>query len=304
MMENKVAVSIVIPAKNEEHHIGECLDAVYRQATDFPYEVIVIDSGSTDHTVDIVRQFKAVRLLEIPAASFGHGKTRNLGATIASGADVVFLNADAIPANSRWLSSLMNGLHHEKRAGIFSRHLPKKECYLYMSRDLAQSMPETPSVRNQTNTLDFMIFSTVSGAVRRSIWQEFPFADDIIIAEDQQWAKKVLEQGYTIAYEPASQVYHSHNYSPRQLFLIKQQVGFATSPFKNRFSALVYGFILVMGGILFKLAGDAAFIFFKNREALPFRRRLKEFKIAIYARVAGFWGRYIGWLHAKQHHKK
>lgn len=290
-------VSIIIPAKNEEKNISACLNAVFAQEISYAFEVIVIDSGSTDHTVHLVKEFPTIRLLEIPAESFGHGKTRNLGAATATGEFLVFLNADALPANSLWLSELIKPLQQEeKRAGIFSQHLPKKGCFLYMQRDLSQCMPPTPSIRTQSQNLDFMIFSTVSCAIRRSVWEQLPFDNDILIAEDQQWAKTVLKNGYSILYEPASRVYHSHNYTPAQLFHIKRQVGISTCSFKNRYSALTIGFVLLLGGICYKLMGDIIFIFFKAQ--VPFIQKLKEFKTAISARVVGFYGRYVGWLHS------
>ena len=71
-------VSIVIPAKNEGETIGQCLKAIHEQDTRYGYEVIVIDSGSTDNTLDTVKTYTSIRLIEIKPQDFGHGKTRNM----------------------------------------------------------------------------------------------------------------------------------------------------------------------------------------------------------------------------------
>lgn len=290
-------IAVVIPAKDEEENIGACLEAVYNQETAYRFEVIVIDSGSSDQTVAVVKKFPAARLVEIQPGEFGHGKTRNLGAGISGGDYIVFLNADAIPLDKNWLDSLIPPFTKDKEiAGVFSRHIPRKGCHLYMVRDIQNSLPAKPMIRTKANALDFMIFSTVSCAVRRDIWEKHPFDNDIIIAEDQQWARRILEQGLKIAYEPSSMVYHSHNYTPRQLFEIKLKVGKASGRFKNKFSAFLLGFFLMKGGMGVKILGDIGFILFKSPGKIPFPLKIKQVKTAVKARIAGFTGRYTGWL--------
>lgn len=295
----KIAVSIIIPAKNEAANIAQCLDAVNRQETPFTYEIIVIDSGSTDTTIDIIKRYPSVQLVQIKPGEFGHGKTRNLGAEIAKGDYIVFLNADAVPLNSHWLTNLIRPLsENQNLAGVFSRHIPNEECFLYMKRDLQGSMPDNRILRTKAGKMDFMLFSTVSAAIPKETWKQFPFDDNIIIAEDQDWAKKVLNNRFTVLYEPASMVRHSHNYSPCQLMENKRKVGAAeaSSRFKNNFSAIIAGFILMTGGIIFKFLGDMIYILFQSSGGIPFSRKIKEIKISLAARVAGFRGKYKGWL--------
>jgi rhamnosyltransferase len=291
----KVRISIIIPAKNEEKNIGKCLEAVFNQETEFFSEVIIIDSDSSDQTIDVAKSYSSVQIVNIRADEFGHGKTRNLGAEKAQGDFLVFLNADAIPADKYWLDCLINPLITDNEiAGVYSRHLPKDGCYLYMVRDIQKSMPWKSILRSETKVFDFMLFSTVSCAIRRDTWKKYPFMDKIIIAEDQQWAERVLQQGLKILYEPASKVYHSHNYTPRQLFEIKRNVAKSVRKFKSRFCALIGGLILILGGVAIKVIGDIIFIFFRYKG--PFSRKLREVKISIKARIAGFWGRYKGWI--------
>ncbi len=294
-----IGVSIVIPAKNESRIIGKCLDAIMGQ--DFPCdtEIIVIDSGSTDNTLEIASKYEAVKTISIKPEEFGHGKTRNLGAQRASGQYLVFLNADAVPEDDQWLRRLLESFEdvkYETIAGVFSRHLPAEDCHLYMARDLTASMPAELHYRTTAGAFDFMCFSTVSAAMPKAIWQRFPFADDILIAEDQEWAGRVLEAGMGILYEPGSIVRHSHNYTPGQLYRSKRQIGEASGRFSNKAVALLFGFLLICGGMGLKLWGDLIYIFLKPPRPLSFGQKLVQLKHSLAARPASFWGRYMGWL--------
>jgi rhamnosyltransferase len=276
---------------------------VDRQDVNRVFEIIVIDSGSTDQTAAIAGKHPRVRLVEIAPGDFGHGKTRNLGASMARGDYLVFLNADAIPVDNQWLNALLAPFDNDNNTvGVFSRHLPQPGCFLYMVRDISGSMPGIPGPvkRNRVDSLDFMIFSTVSCAIRRSCWRDFPFDGNIVIAEDQEWAARVLGQGFNIVYQPASMVVHSHNYSPRQLFQVKRDVARSTGKFSSKTAAVLLGFVLTLGGMVFKVMGDLAFILFSYRppggRKIPFSTKLREIKTSIRARAAGFWGKYRGWL--------
>lgn len=290
-------VSIVIPARNEEKTIGLCLEAIHNQDSPYSLEIIVIDSGSADNTREIAKGYSSVKLMEIKPEVFGHGRTRNLGAETAKGNYIVFLNADALPVDSHWLNRLIDPLEENKElAGVFSRHIPAENCFLYMKRDLETSMPNKKILRADAGKLDFFLFSTVSAAMPKEIWKRFPFENDIVIAEDRDWAKRVLAHGLKILYEPASAVRHSHNYTPRELMENKRKIARASKRFKHRAGALTVGFVLIVGGIFFKLSGDFVYIFFKSHGGISFSQKMKEMKTAFLARFASFWGRYEGWL--------
>jgi rhamnosyltransferase len=215
-----LAASVIVPCKNESKNVGRCLEAVLGQASPGTFEVIVIDSGSTDGTVEIVRQFD-VRLHQIPPDEFGHGRTRNLGASLATGRHLVFLNADAIPVHTGWLQQLIVELEPGDVAGVYGRQVARPGAYPMERFFLDYLYGERRSVQTKTNrSLDMstILFSTVNCAVKRSIWERYPFSETIVMTEDQAWSRRVLEAGYTIIYSPEAAVSHSHNYSLQQAF--------------------------------------------------------------------------------------
>lgn len=213
-------VSIIILTKNAGDGFSETLSAVYTQGYPGKFEVIIIDSGSTDETITIAKR-NPTRIVNIKPEDFGHGKTRNLGAKLASGEYLVFLTQDAIPTTDKWLSSLIRNFGDPKVAGIYGRQIPKKntkpmeQFFLntkYPSEHLVKQLQE-----NKTD-MDIIFFSDVNSALRRAVWEKYPFDDGVIAGEDQEWSKKVLRKGYKIVYDPEAAVYHSHNYTLKAVF--------------------------------------------------------------------------------------
>lgn len=95
-------VSIVIPTKNGGHLFEKVLDAVFKQKTEYEYEVICVDSGSKDGTLDVIRKYPC-RLFQIEPSEFGHGKTRNYGASKGNGNVYhLYYCRELLPATDTW----------------------------------------------------------------------------------------------------------------------------------------------------------------------------------------------------------
>lgn len=218
--------SVIIPTKNAGPLFQKVLDGVLGQEAPWPFEVIVIDSGSSDGTLDIVRARPAVRLIEIPPAEFGHGRTRNRAIAEARGEFCALLTHDALPENSAWLRTLVAAVEQDDRiAGAFGRHLPYPEASPFTRRDLINhftgflSLPLVVSRdmdpdRFATDTgwrqvLHF--YSDNNSCLRRSVWTQIPYPD-VDFAEDQIWALHAIEAGWHKAYAHDAVVYHSHDY--------------------------------------------------------------------------------------------
>ena len=107
-------VSIVIPVKNGGELLDRVLAKVFEQKTQYQYEVICVDSGSTDGSLEIIKKYPC-QLYEIPSQEFGHGKTRNYGAGKGTGEFIVFLTQDALPADEHWLEHFINGLRSKEK---------------------------------------------------------------------------------------------------------------------------------------------------------------------------------------------
>ena len=105
----KPTVSIVVLTRNAGPEFCQLLERVTTQRDRRP-EIVVVDSGSSDGTPDLARRFGA-KVIDIPAASFNHGQTRNLGIQHSQGEICVLLVQDALPVDDQWLENLTGHFH-------------------------------------------------------------------------------------------------------------------------------------------------------------------------------------------------
>jgi GT2 family glycosyltransferase len=240
-------VSVILPVKNGGAALTELMARIKTQSCSARVQIVAIDSGSTDGSVELLIA-EGARLLTIPPQAFDHGETRNAAVRYADGEMVVFLTQRAIPANDSWLSSLLSPLAEQKTiAGVCSRVVPRPDADLITRFDVlrdpsgsrqrqVRKIDDWLHYRNLTpHELRLLInFHTVSAAIRKSVLQRIPFRSVDTLGEDILWAREVLEAGYEILHEPASEVEHSHDYTVAELFQRSFDDGYANARIVGR----------------------------------------------------------------------
>jgi len=214
-------ISIFIPTKNAGNQFNEVLKQISFQTEKF--ELIIVDSGSSDNTLEIINNWKQripIKLYQIPPKEFGHGKTRNLAIKYAKGKFLVFLSQDAIPLNNFWLTNLIRNFKDSKIAACFSKQIPRKNASEIEKFFCKQNYPNQKIIRpqSQDSSLENMFFSNVSSCISKDLLEEFPFNENIIMSEDQEWTKRIIFKRYKTIYDPESIVIHSHDYNLIQTF--------------------------------------------------------------------------------------
>jgi rhamnosyltransferase len=197
----------VIRAKNEARYIGETLAALFDSGVRLaPRQVVVVDSGSNDDTVEIVRSTPA-QLIQISPEQFTYGYALNLGVAQTSADLIATLSAHSLPASDDWLVQLIEPFADPRVAGVYGRQLPRPNAtFLELI-----GMRLTGVLGDKPRRLDGRpLFSNANGAFRRSLWLEHPFDEDVRGAEDIAWVRTMQERGLVIAYQPTAAVYHSH----------------------------------------------------------------------------------------------
>lgn len=217
--------SVVLLTFNGEQYLDETLKMLGRQ-NPRPAEILAIDSGSTDRTLEILKTHE-IRTIQIEKSEFSHPRTRNRAARLIKNRYLIFLTQDATPADSCWLSSLLQPFEEFPHvAGSFSRQIARPRSDLLDANDLhiyfktKRELKTLPGDRRAfiKDIWHYIQFSNASAAYDRQLLLEYPFDETLEMAEDQEWAKRMLENGYAIAYEPASVVLHSHNHSIRDKY--------------------------------------------------------------------------------------
>ena len=226
-------VSIVIPTLNAGPIFAKVLDAAVNQTAPWPFDILVIDSGSTDQTLEIIAKYPSVHLHEIDKKEFNHGATRNLGAQLTSGEFIAFLTHDALPYNDRWLYNLVTSIERfPNAAGAFGKHLPYPDASPFTKRDLNahfdmfSKLPlsigkKTHKKRWKRRDPQWMqplhFYSDNNSCMKRSVFKEIPYRE-VQFGEDQLWAYDVIEAGYEKVYAPQALVFHSHDFDVEETF--------------------------------------------------------------------------------------
>jgi O-antigen biosynthesis protein len=202
-------VSVVIPVKDGERYLEEVLRAVIRERPD---EILVIDSGSRDGSLEIARA-SGVRVLEIDPASFAHGRTRNLAAEQAGGELICFLTQDATPVPG-WLEAYRQAFALDNRVGAaYGPHLPRVDTSPMIARELTEffaSFSEGGALQLQDASGPSFL-SNANAAYRRECWAQIRFRD-VAYSEDQAFGRDMLAAGWLKAYQPRAAVLHAHDY--------------------------------------------------------------------------------------------
>jgi rhamnosyltransferase len=218
---NQPSVSVVIPVLNAAAFLPDLLKAIFAQQPQPPFEVILVDSLSTDRTREIASADARIRV--IPISNFSHGRARNLGAREARGDILALLTQDALPAGPEWLERLIAPFADPAVAAVYSRQLPRPDTAPMERFFLLTHFPDGAPTRREKGGkqylgLEDVFFSNVSAAVRRDVLLKFPFDEELIMSEDQQFARDILNAGYATVYQPSSVVIHSHRYTLTHVF--------------------------------------------------------------------------------------
>jgi len=214
-------ISVIIPTYNAGEQLRELLRRLQRQSK-VPYEVIVIDSSSTDGTADLAKE-EGSRVFTILQSEFDHGGTRNYAAGLAHGDVLVFMTQDAMPENEMLLEQLILPLYKEENACVYARQLARPEAtpLEQLARDYNYPAISQVKDKSQLPQLGLKTFfcSNVCSAVRKELFLEMGrFPEPVIFNEDLFFAAECILRGYKVTYVAEARVIHSHNYTLKQQF--------------------------------------------------------------------------------------
>ncbi|MFD1647736.1 glycosyltransferase [Haloarchaeobius litoreus] len=204
--------SVVIRSFNEADTIERVLDAVEAQAyRDF--EVVLVDSGSTDGTLDVAAP-RVDTVVEIDPRDFTFGYSLNVGCDAAEGRFLAFLSAHAIPTDEHWLGPMVENLRDDDVAMTYSRQRGVESTKLPEERHFKELFPDERKVQTPPD----YFANNASSAIEKSLWEQHQFDEYLTGLEDIEWAKHFMDRGYVVVYEPEACIYHIHDESWEQVF--------------------------------------------------------------------------------------
>jgi glycosyltransferase involved in cell wall biosynthesis len=199
--------SIVIRAYNEEKPMERLLAGIQQQTLK-EVEVILVDSGSLDNTVDVATRQRA-RLVHISPEEFTFGRSLNLGISHAHSEFIIIASAHVYPVYPDWLEHLLApftdpqvALSYGKQRGNLAAHFSEQQIFQHWYSDQSQPQQAHPFCNN------------ANAAIRRSLWLEHPYDETLSGLEDIAWAKWAIEQGHILAYTAEAEVIHVHSETP------------------------------------------------------------------------------------------
>ena len=214
--------SLVMPTWNAGPLLDEVLAAVVAQRDPAFDELVAIDSGSRDGTVERLRR-AGFRVESIPQREFDHGSTRDRGIRMTTGDVVVLLVQDATLEGPGWLGKMLEPFADPDIAGVWCRQLPRPGCQPVMARRVrgwpgwgdgvtVKRLPKGKRLQDLKpfDRLFTCAFDNVASAVRRSVWERFPFGPRRF-GEDIWFGMRAIEAGYAIAHQGGCAVVHSHD---------------------------------------------------------------------------------------------
>jgi rhamnosyltransferase len=273
--------SVVIRAFNEEKNIGRVLQGIKQQSVK-QVEIILVDSGSTDATINIAKKF-GVEVISIPPESFSFGYSLNCGITTTSNEYVVIASAHVYPLYSDWLERLLAPFNDPQIALTYGKQRGNENTHFSEHQVFTQWYPEQSVVKQR-----HPFCNNANAAIRRDLWKIHPYDETLSGLEDIEWAHYMIGLGYSIAYVADAEVIHVHNETPRKVYNRYRREAMA---FKRIFPEERFGILDFFRLCLTNIASD---IWHASQQ----RKLVHSLRSILWFRTMQFWGTYQGFQHS------
>ncbi len=275
--------SIIIRAYNEEKHIGRLLEEIRKQKASFEYELILVDSGSTDNTIAIALNF-GVKVVSITPDKFSFGYSLNRGLEVSGGEFCVFISAHSYPADEFWLDNLISPFDDQTIALVFGKQRGDHTTRFSEHQIFARWFPDGGGGKQ-----DSPFCNNANAAIRKSVWKQFQYNELLTGLEDIDWTKGAISRGYAVCYASDAVVIHLHNENALQIFRRYEREAIAMKAIypEESFSLLDFIKLAVLNALSDYIHALHDGTFFKNILGIPAMR------------FPQFWGTYKGYNYKK-----
>lgn len=285
--QTQLRASIVIRAYNEVTHIERLLTGIRQQTLGGEsvrdIEVILVDSGSSDGTVEIASQFKApfpIHIVHIQPEDFTFGRSLNRGIQHAQSPWIVIASAHVYPVYPDWLERLLAPFSDEQVVLTYGKQRGNHLSHFSEQQIFATWYPE----RSQPHQ-PYPFCNNANAAILRRAWEEHPYDESLSGLEDLDWANWVVQKGYAISYCAEAEIIHVHQESPHSVFNRYQREAMA---FKRIFPQQRFGRVDLVRLVSSNIFSDL-------RQAARQKVILRSIGSVFWFRWMQFWGTYQGY---------
>lgn len=271
--------SVIIRTFNEEKYLDELLTAIDEQKAGFcDLETVVVDSGSTDATLEIAARH-GCRITHISQSDFSFGRSLNIGCEFSRGDFLVFISGHCIPVSESWIENLVAPLHEGLVSYSYGRQIGRDSTKFSETQYFQKTFPSYSKIPQQG-----YFCNNANSAITRDAWLEYRFDEALSGLEDMDLAQRLERDGLNIGYVAEAPVYHIHDETWRQI--------------KTRYEREAHALHQIMPQLHFTL-GDFFRFFFSgllsdSSAALRDRRLVREFPGILMFRLMHYWGTYKG----------
>lgn len=206
-----MGISIVIRCFNEERHIGKLLSGIMQQTVQ-DIEIILVDSGSTDATLSIASHFP-VKVVSIAPQDFSFGRSLNLGCQAATQDLIAIASAHVYPVYQDWLARLTAPFKNPQVALVYGKQRGDERTQYSEHQVFAKWFPDASNSHQ-----NHPFCNNANAAIRRSLWAQIPYDETLTGLEDLDWAKRIMQLNYQIAYVAEAEIIHVHEETPQQTY--------------------------------------------------------------------------------------
>ncbi len=203
--------SVIIRTYNEQTHLEELLVAISNQNCKFEYEIIVVDSGSTDNTLNIIKKFDT-KIIHLKKEEFSFGHSLNLGCKASTGEYLVFISGHCVPENEKWLHQLIEPLVAGTADYTFGTQKGRDTTKFSEYQIFEKYFPNKPH-----RSGDLVFCNNANAAIKKDVWRKYTFNETLTGLEDIYLSQQLINDGGKVEYVPSSSVYHIHDESWSQI---------------------------------------------------------------------------------------
>jgi len=202
--------SVVVRTFNSSKTLGACLASLTSQT--IRPEIVVVDSGSTDDTLDVAARM-ADRVVELPHEAFSYGRALNMGAGAAAAPVHFAVSSHCVIPRTGWIEQSLSHYERSDVAGTNGQPTGPDGSPLLATLVVTADTPLPNPLWG---------FSNHASSWRADVWRSNPFDETLIAAEDFEWSDRVIAQGYVIVFDPALTVAGHHLRSQGALALYRR----------------------------------------------------------------------------------